>query len=156
MTTSNPRITVTLAPAVSAVLSEISRLSGNSKSSIVGDLLLQALPVFDRMAKVMQSVAMAKQQGDKATELAREEMKGSLERAQGRIEKELGLLDELTEEMDLLAAAEKINRRAVGTRRPTDGTAAPRSPLSTPVSNRGVTPLQQHRKQAKRTKAGTQ
>jgi hypothetical protein len=145
MTTLNPRITVTLTPAVAAVLRELSKVSGNSQSAIVGDLLQHSLPVFERMAKVMQTVALAKEKGVQVNEAALGEMRDGLERAQGRIEEELGLFDELVEPVTgLLEDAEKINRRGGRPERvaATAAARAGRTALgsSAPISNRGVTP----------------
>jgi hypothetical protein len=143
MTTPNPRITVTLTPAVAAVLREISTLSGNSQSGLVGDLLQNSLPVFERMATVMRAVDLAKQKGAIANRAVMDEMSGGLERAQGRIEAELGLFDDLVRPVtDLLDEAEKITRRGGQAERDAPAARAdgPARRSRTPISNRGVTP----------------
>ena len=152
MPTINPRITVTLTPAVAAVLRQLSTLSGNSQSAIVGDLLQHSMPVFERMAKVMQAVEQTKQQGIRVNEAALGEMRDGLERAQGRIENELGLFDELVAPVTtLLDEAEKIHRRGG---RPERAARAARGGgtgrrASTPISNRGVTPTPKGQKDTK-------
>jgi len=155
MTTTNPRITVTLTPAVAAVLRELSALSGNSQSAIVGDLLQQSMPVFERMAKVMKAVALAKERGVQVNDAALGEMRDGLERAQGRIEQEFGLFDELVAPVtDLLDEAEKIRRRGGRAERaaPAARAGGPVRRSRTPMSNRGVTPHQTDKTQGKTRK----
>jgi hypothetical protein len=134
MTTANPRITVTLQPEVHAVLRRLSQLTKNSQSAIVGDLLMESLPVFERMAEVLDAAEQLRLQGLKASD----EVKDALARAQGRIETQLGLaMDDMEAGgLPLLKEAEKVRRRgaAAGKR---SAAAAPRSG-ATPLSNRGV------------------
>lgn len=134
MPTKNPRITVTLTSAVHAVLKRISALTGNSQSAIVGDLLAETLPVLERMAKVMEAAQAAKDH-------TRQEIAAGLERAQARVEEQLGLLVGEADEVlrPLLDDAEKVRRRRGRAARVARGTAAP-APAGPPMSNRGVTP----------------
>ena len=136
----NPRITITLQPAVHAVLRRLSELTGNSQSSLVGELLGQSLPIFERMVEVLSAAEELRQKGLQASK----EVGVGLEQAQARLEEQLGLeLDtfrELTQ--PLLDDAERVQRRAG---RGVRGAAAPtpaRAPAArkTPMSNRGVTP----------------
>lgn len=133
MATTNPRITVTLAPEVHAVLRRVAQLAGNSQSAIVGDLLLSSLPVFDRMVKALEAAESLKQEGMKAPQA----IKDSLERAQARLEAQLDLsLGDMDQGLrPLLQAAEKVSRRAAGGRasRSEAGAAVGRKGRSTPV-----------------------
>ena len=134
MTTANPRITVTLQPEVHAVLRRLSQLTGSSQSAMVGELLMESLPVFERMAEVLNAAEQLRLQGMKASD----EVKHALARAQGRMETQLGLaMDDMDAgSMLLLKEAEKLQRRgaAAGKR---SAASAPRSG-ATPISNRGV------------------
>lgn len=134
MATLNPRITVTLTPAVHAVLKELASLGGQSQSSIVGELLETSLPIFERVVVTLRAAKTIHAS-------ARAEVASSLERAQHRLE---GQMDFLLDQMDrdnrpLLDAAEKVHRRgasgvAPGTReaRPVAKPKAQKA-LSTPV-----------------------
>lgn len=135
MTTLNPRLTITLQPSVSAQIRELSRLTGNSQSAIISELLESSAPVFERLIQVLA-----------AAEQAKSEMSGQVRRdlaqAQTRVERQLGLILEDFGDVTkpILDQAETIRRR---TRRATPGRAgagtsgAIRGP-STPMSNRGV------------------
>jgi hypothetical protein len=136
----NPRITITLKPQTHAALQRMSALAGNSMSAIVGELLEQSQPVFDRMVRLLEAAQKIK---DNAKE-ERERIAKGLEEAQTNLEKQLGLSLEWVDEASapVLQAAEKLERRAGrGERKalPRTRTAQPaRRP--TPLSNRGVTP----------------
>lgn len=133
MPTLNPRITVTLAPEVHAVMKRLAKLAGNSQSAIIGDLLHSALPVFDRMVQALEAAEVLKQEGMKAPQA----IKDSLDRAQTKMEAQLDIfMGELDGGMrPLLKEAEKVNRRASSGRtqrrrvRPEEAVAV----LSTPV-----------------------
>lgn len=148
MPTKNPRLTVTLQPATSAQLAELSRLTGDSQSAIIADILEKSAPVFDRVIRVLS-----------AAEEAKAELKGrmasDLDKAQAKIERQLGLalagLDEYTG--SLLDEVEAVRRRA--RRAPADGkrsaAAGARRARSTPPSNRGVRSTANPLKKAKAT-----
>jgi hypothetical protein len=142
MPTLNPRITVTLTPAVSAVMKRMSELTGNSQSAIVGELLEEARPIFERMVQVMQAAKDVKGR-------VKEDLIQSMEGVQDRLEKQLGLLEPLFEEesRSLLERAEKVARRGTGEARLRSDASEPRS-VSTPISNRGVTPHAKGEKKA--------
>ena len=53
MPTKNPRLTITLNPALSVQIREISRLTGNSQSSVISVLLDGSHAVFDRIIAVL-------------------------------------------------------------------------------------------------------
>jgi polyhydroxyalkanoate synthesis regulator protein len=106
MPTTNPRITITLTPGVAAVLRELSKLAGNSQSAIVGELLETSLPVFERVVSALRAAATIQ-------ESAKTEIASGLERAQSKLEKQMGLmLGDMDETMrPLLEQAEKVARR---------------------------------------------
>lgn len=55
MPAANPRITITLKPEVHEVLKRLSSLTGNSQSSMVGEILNDSFPVFERMVQVLSA-----------------------------------------------------------------------------------------------------
>lgn len=135
MPAKNPRLTITLQPAIAAQLAELSRLTGDSQSSIIADLMGQASPVFDRVIRVLQAAQQAKAE-------LKDRLASDLETAQSKIEAQLGIamqdFDAFTG--DLLAEADEVRRRARRTTR--RDAAASRAAVdghaSTPLSNRGV------------------
>jgi hypothetical protein len=107
MPTLNPRITITLTPAVAAVLKEMSQLTGNSQSAIVGDLLQSSQPVLERIVLTLRAASTIQQEAAK-------EIASGMHRAQTKLEKQfdlaLGTMDEGIR--PLLEEAEKIKRRS--------------------------------------------
>ena len=143
MPTQNPRITITLTPALHAQLRRLSELTGNSQSALVAELLEGSTPVFDRLITVLTAAQEAK-------DSLRQRFASDLDAGQAKLEKQLGLaLDTFdTATKGLLEQAEAVKRRsrkgAAG-----DGGAprrgavpAPAARASeggpTPMSNRGV------------------
>ena len=123
MPAKNPRLTITLQPTLAAQLRKLSELTGNSQSSLIGELLEGSGPVFDRMIQVMEAAKTAK-------EAMRGRIAGDIEQAQARLEEGLGMaLDG-----SLLDEAEAVTRRGVGKR----SAARPGAAAPTPISNRGV------------------
>jgi len=135
MTTKNPRLTITLTPTLSAQLREISRLTGNSQSSLIAELLEGSQPVFDRVIKVLT-----------AAEGAKQALKGSIaddmDKAQTRMEAQLGLaLEEFdSSTQPFLDQMEEVKRRATRGRSgdALAHTGDAQRAASTPLSNRGV------------------
>lgn len=135
MPAKNPRLTITLQPAIAAQLAELSRLTGDSQSSIIADLMGQASPVFDRVIRVLSAAQQAKSE-------LKDRLASDLEAAQSKIEAQLGIVmqdfDAYTG--DLLAEVDQVRRRARRTTR--EDAQAPQAvadaPASTPLSNRGV------------------
>lgn len=109
MPAKNPRISVTVTPETSAILARMAALQGGSVSSVVGELLEFVLPIFERIGDALEAAEQIKHQ---ATE-SRVEIVEGLERAQQRIEAQLGLaLDDLDHGYKpLLQLAEGVNRR---------------------------------------------
>lgn len=106
MPTTNPRLTITLTPAVAAVLREMSGLAGNSQSAIVGELLETSLPVFERVVQAMRAAVTIR-------DSAKAEIVDGLERAQAKLEAQLPLVmgDMDAAFLPLLEEAEKVTRR---------------------------------------------
>lgn len=106
MPTQNPRLTITLSPPLDAAIRRLSELTGQSKSSLIVELLDQAQPVLVRMAEVIE---VAKS----ATEDAKARMRSNLDEAQTKLEEHLGLVNQLWDEQtaDLLGEAEQVQRR---------------------------------------------
>ena len=151
MSTTKPRITITLEPVTALQLKRISELTGNSQSAMVSEVLQQAVPVFDRLIKVLEAAELAKQSAVAAQRSVKVQSIGNLDAAQRRIERQMGLVLEDFDESTapLLAELEEVQRRgrkaggggAVSiTRRTRSGG------VSTPLSNRGVRSTQKHDK----------
>ena len=132
MATKNPRLTITLQPSLAAQLRRLSELTGNSQSSLIAELLDGSGPVFDRMIRVLEAAAVAKEsiRGRIADDLdeAQKKLEGALEMAQEGFDLFTGsLLDE----------AEAVGRRArQGQAKAGRGGRGGTPP--TPISNRGV------------------
>ena len=140
MPTTNPRLSVTLRPSTAATLRRLSELTGNSQSAMVSELLEQSEPVFQRMTVLLEAAQRAQKE-------AKAGMAESMERAQSRLEKTLGVVmtefDDYTG--DLLAGLEDVQRRArreparqAAAGAPAPAAALPLSAKRPPLSNRGV------------------
>ena len=135
MTTQNPRLTITLQPTIAAQLKELSRLTGNSQSPLIAELLDGSSAVFARVIQVLTAAEGAKQ-------ALKGKLSEDMEKAQTRVEAQLGLVMEEfdTSTGDLIDQMEQIKRRARGPGR-ADAAAPPTRPRArsaTPPSNRGV------------------
>ena len=121
--TNKPRITVTITPEVHALLRRMCELTGNSQSSFVGELLAQSVPVFSRMVEGLEAAERLRGEALRAPD----EIRASLDQAQGDLESQLGLVLDVIDDgfRPILKASEKVQRRA-------------RRRSSTPLSNRGV------------------
>lgn len=87
MPTQNPRISVTLTPEIAALLDRLSVLVGNSKSSMVAELLAEAVPIFERMITVLEAAQTLKEQATGGIA----EIGAGLALAHARMESQLGL-----------------------------------------------------------------
>ena len=128
MPAKNPRLTITLQPTLAAQLRKLSELTGNSQSSLIGELLEGSGPVFDRMIQVMEAAKTAK-------ESMRGRIAGDIEQAQARLEEGLGMALEGFDQWtgSLLDEAEAVTRRGWAS-----GRRTPRRGSANPISNRGV------------------
>ena len=106
MPAANPRISVTLTPSMDAILKRLSDVSGQSKSSIVAELLETSQPVFERMAVILETAKTATQE-------AKERMASNLEEAHLKLVEQAGVIGDLFEEQtaDLVGELEQIGRR---------------------------------------------
>jgi hypothetical protein len=135
MTTSKPRITITLDPNVYGVIRSISAASGQPMSAIVSDLLDSSVPILERMVQTFNQLRTMKE-----TERA------AVVKALADAEDVLSpMLMQVTGQMDLLAAAAGLG--AAGT------LPAVAAGPSTPSTNRGVTPTHQKPSKPSRSKA---
>ena len=102
----NPRVSVTLTPAMDAVLKRLSDVSGQSKSSLIAEILEQSQPVFERMALILETAKSA-------TKDAKERMAANLEEAHTQLLHQAGLVDDLFTQQtaDLVGELEQIGRR---------------------------------------------
>ena len=151
MSTTKPRITITLEPVTALQLKRISELTGNSQSSMVSEVLEQATPVFERLIKILEAAESAKQSAEAAQQSIAIQSVGNLALAQRRVERQFGLaLDDFDEaSAPLLAELEEVKRRgrkALRDARPGGSRGGPSGAVSTPLSNRGVRSTQKHDK----------
>lgn len=132
MPAKNPRLTITLEPSLAAQLRKLSELTGNSQSSLIGELLEGSGPVFDRMIQVLEAAKVAK-------ESMRGKIADDIEQAQAKMEGALGVVLEGFDQWtgSLLDEAEAVTRRARRGPAPR-GVSGPGAAAPTPISNRGV------------------
>jgi hypothetical protein len=111
MATDNPRLTITLKPSTHAVLVKLSALTKNSQSKIVGELLEQSQPVFERMARVIEAAQRAQSE-------VKERVRDNLEAAERVLDRQLGLMlgDLDTRTQDDVDELEAVSRRRVFSR----------------------------------------
>lgn len=108
MTIKNPRISVSLNPSSDAILTRLSELTSQSKSSIVAEFLEETcIPMFQRMIPVLEAASIASEEAKSAT-------KRGFEQAEDRLREALGVSHDLFDSISkpLLDDAEKIIRRA--------------------------------------------
>jgi hypothetical protein len=110
MPTSNPRLSITVTPELSAVIERLCILLGHSKSAFLADLLHSSLPVFERMIQALEAAKLLQDEARNAPN----EFKASMKAGQERIEEQLGLaLDTMDDAFrPLLKESEKVIRRA--------------------------------------------
>lgn len=107
MPTLNPRLSVTLEPSTDAVLRRLSELTGQSKSSIVSEILHSSEQIFERMVITLQAAEKIK------ANLSAVSIQG-FEEGEKRLHEQLGIaLDAFdTASKPILDQAEAISRRA--------------------------------------------
>jgi hypothetical protein len=134
MPTAKPRISVTLEPDEAAVLRRLSLAQGRPVSSIVHDLLAQAVPTLEDVAATMEALQAA---GEAAMERLASKSASDWETAQKalqpRLEAILGALHGLSEGLAEDASSDRMRERAA----PSEGASSP------PYTNRGVRPTQE-------------
>lgn len=125
MPTLNPRLTVTLSPSMSAVLSRLTEMTGQSKSSIIAEVLQGTQPVMERMIQVLEAA-------DKAKNALRKEVSSGFEEAETALNEQLGLTMDMFHKAsgDLIENMETISRR--GAKKGSGGGTRSASPPSLP------------------------
>jgi len=154
MSTTKPRITITLEPVTALQLKRMSELTGNSQSAMVAEVLEQAMPVFDRLIKVLEAAELAQQSAKAAQLSVKVQSIGNLHAAQKRIERQMGLvLDDfddstapLLEELELVSRRKQPRVRRTESGSVSAGRGAASEVSSTPLSNRGVRSTQKREK----------
>ena len=132
MPSTNPRTQVTLSPSLDSLVIELARLQRASKSQVLRELFEAAEPALRRAVALMQAASMA-------SESVRSGLRESLDIAQDRAERSLGLVLSDMDSMgtDLVTVAEMVRAR-----RPARKAQAPTRPatpvVQPPLSNRGV------------------
>lgn len=142
MATTKPRITVTLTQRQHDVLRVISECGGSSMSAFISEILEQSLPVLERMAESFRKIKAAQDEQKKR-------IIADLDQAQAEVEP---VLDQVLGQFDLFMAKIERAAGAAETSARADGTGAPAA-VSTPVTNRGVTPSPSHPPKRPRRKA---
>jgi hypothetical protein len=136
MPAKNPRLTITLKPALAAQFRQLSQLTGNSQSALIGDLLEGSEPVLARVIQVLEAAQVAKQS-------IRGRLAEDMDKAQAQVEGALGVAMEGFHDITgaLLKEAEAVTKRAPRQRHASAAQAAgavPGAASPTPISNRGV------------------
>jgi hypothetical protein len=126
MSTTKPRITITLTERQHAILRSLSKSSGQSMSAYVVEFLELALPTLERMAATMQALANARE-----TDIQR--VRDQLDEAQ-RVFEPLAMA--VVAQSDMFLG--RIEQAATDGGRATS--AAGGAGSSSPRTNRGVTP----------------
>lgn len=107
MPTTNPRLTVTFSPSMATVLDRLSELSGQSRSSIIAEIIEGTQPVMERMIQVLEAAQKAK--ASLRTELTR-----GFDDAEGELNKQLGITMDIFNDVSdsFIERSEAIGRRA--------------------------------------------
>lgn len=132
MTAKNPRLTITITPALKAQLAHLSALTKQSQAALIAELLEGSQPIFSRLIETLE-----------AAQNAKADMRGRLttdmRAAQERIESQVGVVLDTFDTVtgDLLAEAEGIQRRARKAPAKAERAVASAT-VPNPLSNRGV------------------
>lgn len=126
MSTSRPRIAVTLTPHQYAVLQSISTSSGQSMSSFVGELIEQSLPVLERMAQTFKRIKEV-QDGQ------RRRIADELTSAQAEVEP---VLEQVLSQFDLFSARVEKAAGLLGSENPRSVITGVTIPTSYPKNTR--------------------
>jgi len=120
MATKNPRVSVMLTPSSDAILSRLAKASKKSKSGIVAEFLEDTcMPMFERMAIVLEAAATATDEAKSATRQGFAEAEEKLLSVAGLT---MDLFDQASKPM--LESAERISRRSSTGRALSGGRAA--------------------------------
>lgn len=123
MPTLNPRISVTLKPSTDAILRRLSAITGNSKSSLVSEILEESEKLFEKIVITLEAAEKVKS-SLAADSIARFEL------GHAQLQEQLGMAMDLFDNASkpILAQAETISRRATRVTEAAGG--AERSPRS--------------------------
>lgn len=137
MPAKNPRLSVTLTPEAAAVIARIAHLRHVSSSSVVGEIVELITPIFERVAQALEAAAALAGEADSATR----DIVAGLDRAQSRLEAQLGLAlgDMEAGYLPLLQQAEKVHRRSARARRRAGDAAG--APTAAAPARTGSTPV---------------
>lgn len=141
MATTKPRITITLTQRQHQVISAISDASGQSMSSILGEIVEVTMPTFERMAATLQKIKSARQ-------LEQSRLADAMQSAQAALEPiamaAVGQFDLFLANVEGAAGVDATHARAGGAATP-ESTAAP-------ATNRGATPSGEKAGKPRRTR----
>lgn len=126
MATTKPRVTVTLTPRQHEVFRSLSENSGQSISSLIGEIIELSMPTFERMAATFQRIRESQM-------IERERVSQALADAQSALEP---IALEAVGQFDLFLGRVE-SAAGVGPERSEDTAPAARP---APVTNRGATP----------------
>lgn len=131
MPATNPRISVTVVPSVDAILTRLSALTGQSKSSFIAEVLESSIPVLERMVTVLDAAQQAKH-------TLKAQTVRDMEAAESRLQEMLGITMDIFDETSapILEEAERIKRRKAGA---AGGDAQARTPAGEPAGPPHVT-----------------
>lgn len=134
MPATNPRISVTVTPAIDEVLTRLCVATNQSKSAFVAELLESSMPVFERMATVIEAAAHAK-------DTLRAQTKKDMEEAETRLHEILGMTMDIFDETTapIVKEAERVQRRARG---PRSGAGRPAASPALQGEDGAATPAQ--------------
>ncbi len=109
MPATNPRISITVVPSVDAVLSRLSSITGQSKSSFIAEILESSMPVFERLVVVLDAAQHAK-------DTLKSQTVRDMEVAETRLQELLGITMDIFDQSSapILEEAERIKRRKAG------------------------------------------
>lgn len=135
MATTKPRITVTLTKRQHEVFQSLSASSGQSMSSLIGEIIEVSMPTFERMAATFQKLKASR-------DLERSKIAQALDEAQSALEPialaAVGQFDLFLGRVD--AAAD------VGRMQPHAAASSSGGGTQPPSANRGVTPRHSRQK----------
>lgn len=131
MSTTNPRVSVTLKPKTAAILRRLSAVTGNSVSSIIADLLEDSEPVYERTVRTLEAARAAVEQARaEVVKGQREDQRNIHEKFYGLKEADFQQIEVDERQQDLLASAETVRRRARRAAQPPSLTGGSQTPNS--------------------------
>lgn len=132
MTTTNPRVHVTLSPSLFDLVGSMARAQRVSRSQVLRELLEAAEPALQRVVKMIEAAERAK--GAVKAGFA-EELLRSQQVLERELEHNLSMVDGVS--TDLVSLAQRIEGRRPGRDRVSEHGAGG-APGNPPASNRGV------------------